>query len=97
VNDEPSTAGSPVAVAPPPETRPPRVRTRPGASVLDPTILRRAVGEAFVKLGPRHMIGNPVMFVVEVGSVVTTIEFLALHVGGRLGGKPGVPHLIAPG
>jgi K+-transporting ATPase ATPase B chain len=49
---------------------------RPGASVLDPTILRRAVGEAFVKLDPRNMIGNPVMFVVEVGSVVTTIEFL---------------------
>jgi len=33
----------------------------------------RAVVDAFVKLNPRCMVRNPVMFVVEVGSVLTTV------------------------
>jgi K+-transporting ATPase ATPase B chain len=45
--------------------------------MLDSTIFRRAIGGAFMKLNPRHMIRNPVMFVVEIGSLITTIEFLA--------------------
>ncbi|HEX5426092.1 MAG TPA: potassium-transporting ATPase subunit KdpB [Candidatus Acidoferrales bacterium] len=36
-------------------------------------IVRRAVLDAFVKLNPRNMMGNPVMFVVEIGSVITTV------------------------
>ena len=36
-------------------------------------IVRRAIWDAFLKLNPRKMMGNPVMFVVEVGSVVTTV------------------------
>jgi K+-transporting ATPase ATPase B chain len=44
--------------------------------MLDPGILRRAFIEAFVKLDPRHMVRNPVMFVVEVGSLVTSVAFL---------------------
>src|SRR5512142_1483024 len=35
-------------------------------------IYRRAVLESFRKLNPRWMVRNPVMFVVEVGSVLTT-------------------------
>jgi K+-transporting ATPase ATPase B chain len=35
-------------------------------------IVKRAVWDALVKLNPRKMMGNPVMFVVEVGSVITT-------------------------
>src|SRR6202047_858326 len=35
-------------------------------------IVRRAVRDAFLKLNPRKMMGNPVMFVVEIGSVITT-------------------------
>jgi K+-transporting ATPase ATPase B chain len=35
-------------------------------------IVKRAVWDALVKLNPRQMMGNPVMFVVEVGSVITT-------------------------
>src|SRR6202040_4018374 len=35
-------------------------------------IVRNAVGDAFLKLNPRKMMGNPVMFVVEIGSVITT-------------------------
>ena len=66
-----------VPVVPPAQTRPPKVRTRPTSSLLDPSILRRAALEAFVKLDPRTMIGNPVMFVVEIGSVITTVEFFS--------------------
>ena len=66
-----------VPVVPPLQTRPPKVRTRPTSSLLDPSILRRAVLEAFVKLDPRTMIRNPVMFVVEIGSVITTVEFFS--------------------
>ena len=35
-------------------------------------IVKRAVWDACLKLNPRKMMGNPVMFVVEVGSVITT-------------------------
>ena len=36
-------------------------------------IVRRAILDSFVKLNPRKMMGNPVMFVVEIGSVITTV------------------------
>jgi K+-transporting ATPase ATPase B chain len=42
-------------------------------SLWDAKIIRRALVDAVVKLDPRTMMKNPVMFVVEVGSVVTTI------------------------
>ena len=35
-------------------------------------IVRRAIWDALLKLNPRKMMGNPVMFVVEIGSVITT-------------------------
>src|ERR1700730_13089913 len=41
-------------------------------SLWDAKIIRRALVDAVVKLDPRTMMKNPVMFVVEVGSVVTT-------------------------
>jgi potassium-transporting ATPase ATP-binding subunit len=44
--------------------------------MLNPAILRRALPQAFVKLDPRHMIRVPVMFLTEVGSVITTVEFI---------------------
>ncbi len=46
---------------------------RRSTSMFDPTIMRRAVGDSFGKLDPRLMARNPVMFVVEIGSVVTTL------------------------
>src|SRR6201998_2924380 len=36
-------------------------------------IVRNAIKDAFLKLNPRKMMGNPVMFVVEIGSVITTV------------------------
>jgi potassium-transporting ATPase ATP-binding subunit len=38
--------------------------------------LRAAIVAAFVKLDPRHMMRNPVMFVVEVGAVITTVIWI---------------------
>jgi K+-transporting ATPase ATPase B chain len=35
-------------------------------------IVRRALWDALLKLNPKKMMGNPVMFVVEIGSVITT-------------------------
>jgi K+-transporting ATPase ATPase B chain len=43
------------------------------ASLFDATILRAAIAGSFRKLAPRHVIKNPVMLVVEVGSLLTTI------------------------
>jgi potassium-transporting ATPase ATP-binding subunit len=61
-----------------PGDRPPKVRTRPSGarSLFDGAIVRRALLDALVKLDPRTLARNPVMFVVEVGSVFTTILFL---------------------
>jgi K+-transporting ATPase ATPase B chain len=45
-------------------------------SLFDPTILRQAAADSFRKLAPRLVAKNPVMFVVEVGSVLTTLVFI---------------------
>ena len=43
-------------------------------SLADSAILSRAILDSFRKLDPRTMVKNPVMFVVEVGAVLTTIQ-----------------------
>ena len=45
-------------------------------AIWDMKIVRGAIVDSLVKLDPRHMMGNPVMFVVEVGSVITTLLLL---------------------
>lgn len=50
-------------------------------SLFDPTIAGPAVLSAFKKLDPRHQIKNPVMFVVLVGSVLTTGLWLQTFTG----------------
>jgi len=52
----------------------PRKRRRQ-SSLYDPAILVPAIGDSFKKLDPRWMARNPVMFVVEVGAVMTTYVF----------------------
>ncbi len=44
--------------------------------LFDPPIVRRAMIDALRKLDPRHQVRNPVMFVVEAGSVLTTLLFI---------------------
>src|SRR5450631_3711042 len=52
-------------------------------AIWDMKIVRGAIVDSLVKLDPRHMMGNPVMFVVEVGSVITTL--LLFRRGGEFG------------
>jgi K+-transporting ATPase ATPase B chain len=58
------------------------------ARLLEPAIVRRAAGDAVRKLDPRVMARNPVMFIVELGSLLTTLLLL------RDLGKEGEPHLF---
>lgn len=48
---------------------------------INAEMFRRAVVDAFRKLDPRVQVRNPVMFVVEVGSVLTTALFLQALLG----------------
>jgi K+-transporting ATPase ATPase B chain len=44
-------------------------------------LYQRAVAEAFIKLDPRHMVHNPVMFVVEIGSLLTSMLWIQALTG----------------
>src|SRR5215471_6801519 len=51
--------------------------------LFDPPIVKRAVRDAFAKtVNLRHMIRNPVMFVVLVGSILTTLVLVRDAVRG---------------
>ncbi|MDE3231303.1 MAG: potassium-transporting ATPase subunit B, partial [Chloroflexota bacterium] len=64
-------------------------RPRRAASLFDPAITRRAITDSLRKLDPRIQARNPVMFVVEVGSVITSIEFIRSLVDSHLRGATG--------
>ena len=59
------------------DTRPPTRRV--GNGLLDPKILLVALPGAFGKLDPRTLYKNPVMFIVEIGSLYTTILAVKVH------------------
>jgi K+-transporting ATPase ATPase B chain len=54
---------------------------RRGAA-FDPSLIGRAAVDALVKLDPRTLYRNPVMFVVEIGSVITTTYAVSAAVTG---------------
>jgi K+-transporting ATPase ATPase B chain len=54
-------------------------------SIWDPGIVRGAIADALRKLHPWTMAKNPVMFVVEAGSVLTTVRFALDAAAGRPG------------
>ncbi len=58
-----------------------QVGTHKTRALFEPIIIRQAIVDACRKLDPRHQIKNPVMFVVWVGSVLTTLLFLQAVVG----------------
>ena len=70
-------------------------------SLFDPALLQPAIVAAFAKLNPRVQWRNPVMFVVFVGSILTTLlGFAALGGSGNTaanpaGAKPGFVFAIA--
>jgi potassium-transporting ATPase ATP-binding subunit len=45
-------------------------------AIWNSRIVKRAIVDAFLKLDPRKMMSNPVMFVVEVGSVLATVQLV---------------------
>src|SRR5947208_6781927 len=55
-----------------------KTRRKGDISIWDPKIIRAAIPASFKKLDPRVQVRNTVMFVVEIGSVITTIEFVRL-------------------
>src|SRR5574337_1211238 len=50
-------------------------------SLFDPTIVRQAVINSFRKLTPRRQVRNPVMFIVYVGSILTTLLWVQALAG----------------
>nr|WP_314256901.1 potassium-transporting ATPase subunit KdpB [uncultured Devosia sp.] len=62
-------------------------------SMLDPAILLPALRDAFIKLDPRQLIRNPVIFVTEVVAVLVTALFFTDLMGGE--GAPGFTGQIA--
>ncbi|HXX20737.1 MAG TPA: potassium-transporting ATPase subunit KdpB [Candidatus Acidoferrum sp.] len=62
-------------------------RQKPVSALLDPRIVVPAIGSAFVKLDPRTLIKNPVMFVLEIVTMLTTVILIRdLVTGtGRIG------------
>ena len=57
-------------------------------SLFDAEIMGPAVWESFRKLVPQHVIKNPVMFVVEIGSVLTTLIWLRDLIAPTAGSQP---------
>src|SRR5437867_11492379 len=50
-------------------------------SLFDPTIVRQAIIDSFRRLTPRRQVRFPVMFVVYVGSILTTLLWVQALVG----------------
>ena len=58
----------------------------PVSALFDTKIIVPAIGSAFVKLDPRTLIKNPVMFVLEIVTLLTTVLLVRDLVTG--GGQP---------
>ncbi len=62
-------------------------RRRGRAPLFSGRLVRAAIAQSFVKLDPRHLVGNPVMFVVGIGAVLTTyVTFTQLVSGDAAAG-----------
>jgi len=48
----------------------------PALSIFDPALLTPALGSAFIKLDPRQLVRNPVIFVTEIVALVVTVMFV---------------------
>jgi potassium-transporting ATPase ATP-binding subunit len=55
-------------------------------SLFSAEMLRPAVLDSFRKLDPRRMVRNPVMFVVEIGALITTVIWVVQVFGGKAPG-----------
>src|SRR5271154_7422587 len=58
-------------------------KSMPVSALFDPKIVLPAVGSAFAKLNPRTLMKNPVMFVLEIVTMLTTVILIRdLFTGG---------------
>ena len=64
------------------------VHPRPEISLFNKAILRQAAVDSVKKLAPQRVMKNPVMFVVEVGAVLTTLLWLRDVVAPAAGAEP---------
>ena len=48
-------------------------------NIFDGAIVARAIKDSFLKLNPRKMVRNPVMFVTMIGAILTTYEIFVSH------------------
>src|SRR5215468_9992497 len=55
------------------------------ANLFSRELVLAAIRDSFPKLNPRHQLKNPVMFIVELGSVITTVIFFKELVQGQYG------------
>jgi potassium-transporting ATPase ATP-binding subunit len=61
---------------------------RRAISLFQPQLVKRALIDSVIKLDPRVQIRNPVMFVVEIGALITTFTWFKQVFGGKaLGGN----------
>src|SRR5579862_1728314 len=60
---------------PPPPQELARTKDRKTTSLFEPTIVRRALKDSFLKLNPRTEARNPIMFVVLIGAAWTSVLF----------------------
>ena len=63
-------------------------RTEASAEPVHARDRHAAIGDSFLKLDPRTLIRNPVIFIVEVGSVIVTANFVIDAVRGNEGQEP---------
>jgi potassium-transporting ATPase ATP-binding subunit len=68
---------TPTITPPRPRRVEPAVTQRVGAGLLDPTMLWTSLPDALRKLNPATLYKNPVMFIVEIGAVFTTVLAIA--------------------
>ena len=61
---------------------------RPEISLFNKALLRQAALDSVKKLAPQRVMKNPVMFVVEVGAVLTTLLWLRDFVVPSAGAEP---------
>jgi K+-transporting ATPase ATPase B chain len=72
-----ATTHTPQASQAPPRQSADRVAAVRARPLFDPPIVKRAVVDSFKKLDPRTLLRNPVIFVVEIVSIVVTVRVVA--------------------
>lgn len=73
----------------------PTMQATPALALMDKALVLPALRAAFTKLNPRVQWRNPVMFVVYIGSILTTLLWLNALGGQGVKGEPGAGFVLA--